>query len=143
MLRVGSIILSIYCAVNIIPALFIIVSITFLGKNHPLLEMRISQDEITTLSPEVLALINSMAIFANGGVIALCLLSLIAIWVGLKRRIKWVFWALLTAMSFYVLAGLVADIVSQSHYYTARIASVLIPALGFALVAIGLFKSEQ
>lgn len=141
MLRLGSVILSLWCVLNIVPAAFILAT-TLCGVNHPLLGVKLKEEEIATLSSDALAFINSVGLYANGTVIALSLLALIAIWAGLFRRIKWVFWSLLIAMVFYVIAGFAADFISQSNYYVTSIISASILALGFGLVARDLLQSK-
>lgn len=142
MLQTGSIVLSLWCLLNGIPAFYIVVT-TFTGSNHPLLKIKMNEEEVSTLSPETLSLINSMGLFANGAVMALCFLSLIAIWISLNRRVKWTFWALFFSIGFYVLAGFAADLISQSNYYTASIISALIIVSGFSFAAIGLFQNKR
>lgn len=143
MLKTGSIILSLWSVLNLLPALYMIVHITVLGNNHPLLSTRFSEDDISAISPSLLATINGMAVYANGLVIGFCGLSLIAIWKGLNKTTMWTFWALLISSIAVVLAGFVSDYVSETNYYTASIVSALILIAGFILVTAGLFRGDR
>ena len=139
MLKIGSIILSVWCALNMLPALGIVGYVAF-GNIHPLLPARFSEAEINAISPNVLDTINGMAVFANGHVVALCLIALIAIWKGLNKKVVWVFWALLISMTAASLAGFAAGYVDRTHYYDPSIISALLLAAGFTCAAMGLFR---
>ena len=55
MLKIGSIILSLWCILGMIPSAAIFVMITFLGGNAPPLAIQFSEAEISAISLDVLA----------------------------------------------------------------------------------------
>ena len=141
MLKVGSVILSVWSAINMAIALGFVGTV-LLGNNHPVLTQRISAEEMSSLSSTVVDTANSMAVFGNGTLVAFCLLTLFGIWNGVQRRVVWVFWALLGSMVVAMLAGFAGDYVSGTSYLIASIPSALILAAGFTCTALGLFRSR-
>ncbi|MEM9495893.1 MAG: hypothetical protein AAGA09_07805 [Pseudomonadota bacterium] len=126
-----------------LPALGIVVYVSFLGRLHPLISMRFTEAEISAVSPSVLDTINGMAVFANGHVFALGLVALVAIWKGLVLRQKWIFWTLLIALNASMLIGFMATYVDRSHTYGPSIVSAMILVVGFGLAALDLFGSKK
>lgn len=140
-LKIGALILSLWSLMNMLPAIGVVAYIAVLDKIHPLLPMRFPAEQIGAIDPAVLATINGMAVFANGHVFALCLIALVAIWKGLAKGVRWVFWTSLVSMSASVVAGFAASYTDQSHYYGPSIISALILAIGFGFAANGIFRS--
>lgn len=142
MLKTGSIIITIWSSLNFLPALYVVIGILFLGNHPPGLYAILNEENIKSMSPEILATVDSIGLFANLSVVALNLLILIAIWKGLNQRILWVFWALLAAITFAILAGVAADYAVGYAFPEVNIASTLILVTGFVFSAIGLFKPK-
>ena len=142
MLKSGCIILSIWSALNIIPSIGIVVGILFLGKNTPALTALLSDAEVNALGIAVLDTANSIAVFANGLNIGLCLLMLIAIWKGLFQKMTWAFWALVSASGFALLAGIGADVVVGTQFPEINAISGLILLTGFLLSAKEVFRDK-
>ena len=140
MLKTGTIILSIWAGLNLHPSFGILILILFQGKNAPALSVLLSEEEISGLSSDLLATVNSIAAFANGLNVAFCLLFLFAIWRGLNRKIEWVFWALLLSTVFALLAGIAGDYIVGTKFPEVNVISGLILAVGFICSAIGIFE---
>lgn len=142
-LKIGSIVLSIWSSLNFFPSLYVVVSILFLDKHPPGLYAILNAGDIQSMSPEMLATVDSIGLFANLSVAALNALILIAIWKGLTNRIVWVYWALLTASIFALLAGVAADHAVNFAFPEVNMISALILAIGFIFSGIGLFKPSK
>ncbi len=141
MLKIGCIILTTWAILNLIPSSIIVIHTIFRGGHTPALYSILDEQEVGALSTETLASVDSIAVFANGTNIALCLLSLFVIWMGLYRRQTWAFWGLLVSFTFALLAGVGGD---YEVGYQAPIVNVIsggILALGFAISAAGIFRS--
>ncbi|WP_299531667.1 hypothetical protein [Ulvibacterium sp.] len=139
-LKIGSIVLSVWSGLNLFPSLYVVVGILFLGEHPPGLYAILSAEDIQSMSPDMLATVDSIGLFANLSVVALNALMLIAIWKGLINRVLWVFWALLVAFIFALLAGIAADYAVNFAFPEVNLVSALILALGFIFSGIGLFK---
>ena len=143
MLKLGAVILSIWGGLNLLPSFGILVLILFQNKNAPALSVLLSEEEITALSADAIAAVNSIAAFANGLNVVFCLLFLIAIWKGLNRKVEWVFWALLISSFFALMAGIAGDYVVGTQFPEVNVLSGLILVVGFICSAVGIFKSGK
>ena len=139
MLKIGCAILSIWTVLNLIPSAFILVDTVFLDGHSPGFYLLLTEEEVGSLEPDVVATMDSIAVFANGLNIAFCLVSLFTIWCGLIRGQKWAFWGLLAGFTFAVLAGVGADYEVGLAAPMVNVISAGILATGFVCVAIGLF----
>ena len=95
------------------------------------------------LSDDALATIDSIAVFANGTNIALCLIAMPVVWIGLARRRRWTFWSLLAGLVTALGAGIAADYAVGFEFPHINLASGAILAMGFTLAAIGLFQRQE
>ena len=138
MLKTGSIILSLWSILSMLPALGIVVNTVVSGNTTPIFSGHTV--ELATLSPQLLATMNSVPVFANGTYAAFCTLLLAVIWFGLNRGAGWVFWTLLASMSIALVSGFAADHVGQAAYPEVSYLSALFIAAGFTCSAIGLFR---
>lgn len=142
MLQLGSLVLSFWTVLNLIPSLAILVNTLLLGGNSPAIYQVLDHEEVELLSTKVRASINSVAIYANGLNVAFCLLALFVIWFGLYRRIRWAFWALLAGFTSALFAGTAGDHVLGLVHPEINILSAILLAVGFLLVAMGLFRDS-
>ncbi|WP_425236141.1 hypothetical protein [Ulvibacterium sp.] len=139
-LKIGSIVLSIWSSLNFFPSLYVVIGILFLGAHPPGLYAVLVAEDIQSMSPDILATVDSIGLFANLSVAALNALILIVIWKGLINRVVWVYWALLIASIFALLAGIAADYAVNFAFPEVNLVSALILAIGFIFSGIGLFK---
>lgn len=138
--KAGCIVLTLWTTLNLIPSGIIVVSTMFFGGHTPALSLRLSEDEVEALSPDVLATLDSIAVFANCTNVAFCIVALVVIWMGLYRRHRWALWALLAGFGFALLAGVGADyeVGFAAPWVNAISAGIL--AIGLGLAAVGLFR---
>jgi len=140
MLKTGAVILSIWSSLNLFPSIYVVVGILFWGDHPPGLYAILTEEAVNALSPEMLATVDSMGLFANLSVAACNLIALVAIWKGLNRRVRWVFWALVPSFALALLAGVAADYAVGFAFPEVNIISALILAVGLTCAAIGLFS---
>jgi hypothetical protein len=139
MLRLGSIVISAWAVLNLIPSLAILANTIFFDGNSPAIYQILDDEQVQTLSKEIRTSINSVAVYANGLNVALCLLALVVVWLGLNRRVRWAFWGLLVAFATALLAGTAGDYVLGTVHPEINIISGIILAFGFVFSARGLF----
>ncbi len=140
MLKTGSIILSIWSCLNFFPSLYVAASILFMDKHPPGLYAILDDNDIKSMSSQMLDTVDSIGLFANLSVAALNLLILIVIWRGLVKGIQWTYWALLASCTLSILAGVAADRAVGFAFPEVNLISAAIVAAGFVFCAIGLFK---
>jgi len=144
MLKVGCVMLSLWGFLNLIASLVVVlIPVVLTGKIAPALLESLNGSEIDSLTGQILNNANGIAVFANGVNVAFCILLLFAIWGGLYRKVKWVFWAILTSLTVIVAAGTAADYVAGLLYPEVNVISGCIIGLGLILVALTLFKEED
>ena len=143
MLKLGSGILSIWLILNFIPSSVIVVDTLFRGGHTPALYAVLTEEEVSSLSAEVLTTIDSIAVFANGTNIAFSILALPAVWMGLNRRQAWAFWVLLAGFAAALIGGTAADYVVGWKFPWVNVLSGGILACGFGCAAVGLFRNER
>ncbi len=142
MLKIGCVILSLWTILNLVPSLLILINTIFRGGHTPALYAVLNEEQVNGLSAEVLATLDSIAVFANGTNIAFCLVSLFAIWMGLNRRQNWSFWGLLAGFTAALLAGLAADYMVGTVAPQVNAISAGILVLGFVFVVVGLLQGR-
>lgn len=86
MLRVGSILLTLWSGVNLLLALGILAGLGLFGLDAPALGILFDPSEIARLDPKVLGTVNALAVFGNACAAGFCLLVLFLTWTGLARR---------------------------------------------------------
>jgi hypothetical protein len=93
MLKRGSIVLSIWCGINIFLASIILTIVVFLNGNSPILQVAsFSEAEIASLSARVIASLNALTILYNSCSVVVSVLVTIAFVVGglgLLLRYRW------------------------------------------------------
>ncbi len=142
-LRAGCVVITLWAVLNMIPSLFILLNTTFRDGNSPAIYQILSDSEIGELTPNIRASINSVAIYANGLNVALCLLALFTIWFGLCRGFRWAFWGLAAGLSTAVFGGAAADYILGTVHPEVSLGSAMILVIGFALAAFGLFRNSE
>ena len=143
MLRIGCVILTAWSVLNLVPSVVIVVNTLFRGGHTPALYSILTAGEVSALSPETLATLDSIAVFANGINIAFCLVALAVIWLGLYRRQVWSFWGLLAGFTAALSAGVAADYAVGTVAPWINVISGAILGGGFMLTGLGLFRNES
>ena len=143
LLKTGCLMLSIWSLLNLLASLFVVViPVVFGGEIAPALLDSLSDIEIHSLNEGIKRNANSIAVFANVMNIAFCTLTLFAIWQGLYRGVRWVFWALLVSLTLAVIAGSVADYVAGLLHPEVNLISGGIITVGLACSALAIFKQK-
>lgn len=140
MLKLGSLVLGLWSALNLVPSAWILVSVLVFGENVPGLTSVLTESQIQSLGDEELAAANSIGVYANGLSVAYCLLFAVAVWRGLLRRTKWVFWALMASAVVTLLGGVGADYVVGIRLPELNVISGMILATGFACCGSAIFR---
>lgn len=143
MLRIGCILLTTWAALNLVLSTAIVIDTIFRGGHTPALQSILTEQEIGELSPEILATMDSIAVFANGLNVAFCLVSLFVIWEGLFRRRVWAFWGLLSGFSLALLAGIGADHEVGNVAPMVNVISGGILLLGLGFAAMDIFRRDE
>ena len=143
MLKLGSMLLSLWSVLNLLPSTWILVSILFRGGNAPGLTGVLTEPQVRALGREALAAGNSIAVFANGLNVAFCLLFTVVVWQGLVRQSAWAFWALCASALVALLAGVGADYVVGTRFPEVNVVSGLLLAAGFSCCAPTIFRRVE
>jgi len=141
MLRIGCLVLSAWCGLNLLASGYILVDTLLLGGHTPALYLLLSAEEARALGPDALATVDSIAVFANGLNVGLCLIALGVIWFGVYRRVVWCFWTLLAGLAAALGAGIAADAAVGTIRPDVNVISGLILAVGFGFAGAGLRRS--
>lgn len=128
---------------NLFPSMYVVLSILLFHKHPPGLYAVLSEEEIRSMSSEMLMTVDSIGLFANLSVVALNLLILAIVWKGLINRFTWAYWVLLASCTISMLAGVAADYAVNFAFPKVNFISAIILAAGFAFSAVGLFKKNK
>lgn len=140
MLKSGCIVLSLWVVVNLFASIYVVADTLLLGGHTPAITAILSVDDVSRLSSETLATIDSIAIFANGINIAFSVVSLFVIWMALIRKVRWAFWGLLGSFSVALMTGVLADYQVGSAAPEVNVISGVILLAGFMAVAPALLR---
>ena len=143
MLKLGSMLLSLWSVLNLLPSTWILASILFRGGNAPGLTGVLTEPQVRALGREALAAANSIAVFGNGLNVAFCLLFTVVVWQGLVRRSAWAFRALSASALVALLAGIGADHVVGTRFPAVNVVSGLLLAAGFSCCAPTVFRRAE
>ena len=140
MLKLGCVVLSLWLIVNL-AASCVVLADTLTGHGHtPALYALLSPDEVGQLDPETLSTLDSIAAFANGMNLSFSLLALAVVWLGLRRRARWAFWALLAGLLGALLAGVAGDFLVGWVAPQVNLITAVWLAAGFVCAGLGLFR---
>ncbi len=143
MLRFGCWVLTIWSALNLFVSLKIVLVTLAYGQHTPALYLILDESDVTEMPAEVLATIDSIAVFANGLNVAFCVLTLSLLWGGLARSKVWSFPPLLLGLFIAWLAGVGADFAVGNAAPWVNVVSLAILALGISSAAFGLFGAPN
>ena len=127
MLKRGSIVLSIWCAINFIFALIILSYVIVLKKDSPILQVAsFSKDEIASLSAKTMAALNCFTILYNSCSLMISVLTWPLIRKNLAAGQKWAFWLLVGVIGFIeVMAFLASSTIGNGRWQMNVVQSVL------------------
>lgn len=141
MLNIGCITLSIWVTLNLIASVLVVAQTMFFGGHTPALTSVLTAEEVASLGADVIATLDSIAVFANGTNTAFSLVSLLVIWLALRRKMSWAFWSLLGGFAIALLSGVSADYVVGMVAPEVNVISGIMLMTGFMFAALGLFRN--
>jgi len=103
------VILTVWSVLNLVLSAWIMTDTLFPGDHTPALYLRLTEAEVNALDSDILATMDSIAVFANGLNVTFCFLALCVIWLGLACRHTRSFPGLLVGFSAALIAGIAAD----------------------------------
>jgi hypothetical protein len=108
MLRLGCIVLSVWTGFQLLLALGIVIAMTVLGHHAPALTILFLPNE--PIETRALATIDSLAILGNSLIVAYCAAILVMTWAGVRRGVRWAFFAVAGSLLFVQFAGFTSDV---------------------------------
>ena len=144
MLKKGSIVLSIWCAINFILAFIILSYVIVLKKDSPILQVAsFSEIEIASLSAKTIAALNCFTILYNSCSLVISVLTWPLIRKNLLAGQKSSFWMLVVTIGFIEgMAYLASSYIGNGRWQVNVIQSVLY-LVGISLSGYSIFKGDQ
>jgi hypothetical protein len=144
MLKKGSFVLTIWCAINFFLALLILCYVLVLKKDSPILQVAsFSAAEIASLSAKTVAAFNSFTILYNSCALAVSVLAWPLIRKSLAAGQVSAFWRLLFAIGFIeVMAFLASSYIGNGRWQVNVLQSILYVA-GIGLSGYSLFIRKE
>lgn len=140
MLKIGSIILSIWSGVNFLLASLILTSILVFKNDAPILVMVFESSEIAGMDARVISSINALAILYNSFAVALSMLALFVIWSSLIRGQKLAFWLLLITIAFIEILAFIASAPIGNVRWQVNVILSALYVMGIGLAGYSIFK---
>ncbi len=144
MLKRGSLVLSIWCAINFLLAFVILCYVIVLKQDSPILQVAsFSEAEIATLSAKTIAALNAFTILYNSCALAISVLTWPLIRKNLLAGQKSAFWMLVFVIGFVeVMAFFASSYIGYGRWQVNVVQSVLY-LVGIGLSGWSLFKGEK
>ncbi len=144
MLRKGSMVLSIWCAINFILAFVILGTVIVLKKDSPILQVAaFSESEIASLSARTIAVFNCFTILYNSCSLAVSVLTWPLIRKNLIAGQKSAFWMLVFVSGFVeVMAFFASSYIGNGRWQVNVVQSALY-LVGIGLSGWSLFKGNK
>ncbi len=144
MLKKGSIILSIWCAINFFLAVTILFYVMVLKQDSPILQVvSFSEAEIASLSAKTIAALNCFTILYNSCSLVISVLTWPLIRKNLVAGQKSAFWMLAFGIGFIeVMAFIASSYIGNGRWQVNVIQSVLY-LVGIGLSGYSLFKGDK
>jgi len=144
MLRRGSIVLSIWCAINFILALIILFYVIVFKQNSPILQVAsFSEVEITSFSAKTIAALNCFTILYNSCSLVVSVLTWPLIRKNLIASQKSAFWMLVFVIGFVeMMAFFASSYIGHGRWQVNVVQSVLY-VVGVGLSGYSLFKRDK
>jgi hypothetical protein len=143
MLKKGSNILSVWCAINFILAFVILCYVIVLKKDSPILQVAsFTEAEIANLSARTIAALNFFTILYNSCSLGISVLSWSFIRKNLIAGEKWAFWMLVFAIGFIeVMAFFASSYIGYGRWRVNLVQSALY-VVGIGLSGYSLFQKR-
>jgi len=145
MLKKGSIVLSIWCAINFVLALVILGYVIVLKKDTPILQVAaFSEAEIANLSAKTIAALNCFTILYNSCSLMISVLMWRLIRKNLVAGEKWAFWTLAGVIGFIELMAFLASSYIGNGRWQVNLVQSILYITGISLSGYSLFlKGEK
>ena len=144
MLKRGSMVLSLWCAINFFLALVILCYVIVLKKDSPILQVAsFSEAEIADLSAKTIASLNCFTILYNSCSLMVSVLTWPLIRKNLVAGEKWAFWLLVGVIGFSEsMAFLASSYIGHGRWQVNVVQSVLYLA-GIGMSGYSIFKGDK
>ena len=144
MLKIGSIVLSIWCVINFILALILLCYVIVLKQNSPILQVAsFSEAEIAGLSANTIAALNCFTILYNSCSLMVSVLTWPLIRKNLVAGQKSAFWTLVFVIGFIeVMAFWASSYIGHGRWQVNVLQSILY-IVGISLSGYSIFNSNQ
>lgn len=136
---IGAVLLTCWLGLNLALALGILVAVIALGRHPPSLELYVEAGVRSTLHPQVLALVDGLAVFANACAAAFCALGLVVTWRGVLPGLRWALPSLSMISVLLLACGFASDACLGSPNLAVNVGSSMV--LGGGLLACALGRS--
>ncbi len=144
MLKKGSIILTVWCAINFILALMILCYVIVLKKNSPILQVAsFTEAEIAALSTKAMAALNSFTILYNSCSLMISVLTWPLIRKNLAAGEKWAFWLLVGVIAFIEVMAFLASSYIGNGRWQVNVVQTVLYLTGISLSGISIFKGVK
>jgi hypothetical protein len=141
MLKKGSLVLSIWCAINFILAFIILCYVIVLKEDSPILQVAsFSETEIASLSAKTIASLNALTILYNSCSVVLSVLVWLLIRKSLIPGQKWAFWVLLFVIGFVEVMAFIASAPIGNARWQVNVVQSVLYVVGIGLAGFALFK---
>ena len=144
MVKKGSLVLSIWCAINFMLAFIILCYVIIFKQNSPILQVAsFSEAEIAGLSAKIIAALNAFTILYNSCSLVISVLTWPLIRKNLVAGERSAFWTLAFVIGFIeVMAFFASSYIGHGRWQVNVVQSVLY-LVGIGLSGYSLFKSKE
>jgi hypothetical protein len=144
MLKKGSIVLSIWCAINFILAFIILSYVIVLKKDSPILQVAsFSEADIGSLSAKIIAAFNCFTILYNSCSLVISVLTWPLIRKNLLAGQKSAFWMLVFVIGFVEAMAIFASTYIGHGRWQVNVVQGVLSLVGISLSGWSLFKREK
>lgn len=144
MLKKGSLVLSIWCAINFILALIILFDVMILKNDSPILQVAsFSGAEIASLSAKTIAAFNCFTILYNSCSLVVSVLTWPLIRKNLVAGQKSAFWMLLFVIGFIEVMAFYASSYIGNGRWQVNVLQSILYAVGIVLAGYALFIRRE
>jgi hypothetical protein len=143
MLKVGSIVLSIWSGINFLISAAILTMVVVFKANSPLLDLVFEKSEVAGLSGKAIASLNALTILYNSCSVVLSVLVWFLIRKNLLAGQKWAFWVLLFGIGFVEVMAFIASAPIGNARWQLYVAMSVIFVAGISLSGYALLKGGK
>ncbi len=144
MLKKGSLVLSIWCVINLILASIILCYVIILKEKSPILQVAsFSEAEIASLSAKVIASLNALTILYNSCSVVVSVLVWLLIRKSLITGQRWAFWVLLFVIGFVEVMAIIASAPIGNARWQVNVVQSVLYVVGIGLSGYSLLKGDK